>query len=80
MQNKRTRNTSVFREKSINRVSSPEQLDDYIRVTTPSVWLLLAAIILLLTGMLAWSVFGKVEAKAADGSVKEIHPISLVTN
>ena len=71
---------SIFRQKSIDRVSSPEQLNDYIRVTTPSVWLVLVAIILLLAGMVAWSVFGTVEAKAVDGSTEEIHPITLVTN
>lgn len=70
----------VFREKSMERVSSPEELNDYIRVTTPSVWLVLAALILLLAGMLAWSVFGTVEAHAADGSVEEVHPIVYVTN
>ena len=26
----------LFREKSIGRVSSPEQLDDYMRVPTPA--------------------------------------------
>ena len=70
----------VFREKSMERVSSPEELNDYIRVTTPSVWLVLAALILLLSGMLAWSVLGTVEAHAADGSVEEVHPIVYVTN
>lgn len=70
----------VFREKSMERVSSPEELNDYIRVTTPSVWLVLAALILLLAGMLAWSVLGTVEAHAADGSVEEVHPIVYVTN
>ena len=72
--------SSIFRQKSMDRVSSPEQLNDYIRVTTPSVWLVLVAIILLLAGMLAWSVFGTVEATAADGSVEEMHPIAIVTN
>ncbi len=71
---------SVFRKKSMDRVSSPEQLNDYIKVTTPSVWLVLIAVILLLAGMLAWSIFGTVEATAADGSTEEIHPISIVTN
>ena len=71
---------NIFREKSMERVSSPEQLNDYIRVTTPSVWLVLAAIILLLVGMLAWSVFGTVEARNTDGTVEEIHPITIVTN
>ena len=71
---------SIFRQKSIDRVSSPDQLNDYIKVTTPSVWLVMIAVILLLIGMVAWSVFGTVEATSADGSTKEIHPVSLVTN
>ena len=70
----------IFREKSIERVSSPEELNDYIRVTTPSVWLVLAALILLLAGMLAWSILGTVEAHDADGSAEEVHPIVYVTN
>ena len=71
---------SIFRQKSIDRVSSPEQLNDYSRVTSPSVWLVLLAIILLLLGLLAWSVFGTVKATDADGTTEEIHPITLVTN
>ena len=71
---------SVFRQKNIDRVSSPEQLNDYIRVTTPSVWLVLAALVLLLIGMLAWSVLGTVEATDVNGVTKEIHPVTLVTN
>ena len=71
---------SIFRQKSMDQVSSPEQLNDYIRVTTPSVWLVLAVIILLLAGMVTWSILGTVEAKAADGSTEEIRPITLVTN
>lgn len=71
---------NIFRQKSIDRVSSPEQLNDYIRVTSPSVWLVLLAIILLLAGLLAWSVFGTIKATAADGNTEEIHPITLVTN
>jgi hypothetical protein len=71
---------SIFRQKSLDRISSPEQLNDYIRVTTPSVWLVLTAIILLLVGIVAWSIFGTVEAHSADGTTEEIHPITIVTN
>ena len=67
-----------FREKSVERISSPEDLDDYIRVTTPSVWIVLAAILILLIGMLAWSVFGTVEVPVGNGSVESVHPISFV--
>ena len=72
--------STIFREKSMERVSSPEALNDYIRVTTPSVWLVLAAIVVLLVGMLAWSVFGTVDVTNADGTVTQVHPITYVTN
>ena len=46
---------SLFRKSSLDRITSPEQLTDYLRVTNPAVWIVLAAIILLLVGMLIWS-------------------------
>ncbi|MEG1947753.1 MAG: hypothetical protein RR139_11715 [Lachnospiraceae bacterium] len=49
---------SIFRKASLDRVSSPEQLNDYIKVSRPSVWLILTAIILLLVGACIWGVFG----------------------
>ena len=45
----------IFREKSLKRISSPEELGEYLRVTSPTVWMVLAAVILLLIGMLVWS-------------------------
>ena len=33
--------TSVFRQKSMDRIASPEQLNDDIRVSNPSVWVVL---------------------------------------
>ena len=72
--------SEIFRKKSIERISSPEELNDYIRVTTPSVWIVLAALLILLTGMLAWSVFGTVQRYGEDGSVEEVHPIVYVIN
>lgn len=50
-----------FRKKSLERISSPEQLNHYIRVSTPSVWLLLAAIVVLLCGVCVWGVFGHMD-------------------
>jgi len=57
------KNTQIFREKSLQRVSSPEDLDKYIKTTTPSLWLLLASIVVLLVGVIAWGVLGKIEVK-----------------
>lgn len=52
---------NIFREKSVERVSSPEQLDSYLKVTSPKVWIILGAIIVLLVGMLCWAFVGKIE-------------------
>ena len=53
--------SNLFREKSLQRISSPEQLNAYIRVSTPSVWLLLSAIVVLLVGVCIWGVFGRMD-------------------
>lgn len=53
----------LFRKSSIERVSSPEQLNDYIKVSNPGVWMILAAIIALLIGVCVWGVFGQLETK-----------------
>ena len=52
----------VFRKKSIERISSPEQLNDYIRVSNPGIWLLLATIVILLAGACVWAAFGTIES------------------
>ena len=75
-----SKSSGIFREKSLKRVSSPEALNDYIRVTTPSVWIVLAALVILLCGMLAWSIFGTIEVHTPEGGVEAIHPITFVTN
>ena len=54
----------IFREKSLKRISSPEELSDYLRVTSPTVWLILAAVILLLAGMLFWSATSSIDSVA----------------
>lgn len=72
--------SGLFREKSMEQIHSPEELSDYIRVATPSVWLVLLGTTILLAGMLAWSVLGTVGVEGEDGSIKEVHPIFFVTN
>ena len=53
---------SIFRQKSIDRISSPEQLNEYIRVSNPGIWLLLSAVIIFLIGVGIWIVFGNIES------------------
>lgn len=66
-------NTNLFRKSSIERVNSPEQLNEYIRVANPSVWLILAAVVVLLVGVLIWGVFGTIETTVETGVVVENH-------
>lgn len=53
---------SLFRKKSVERISSPESLGDYLRVTSPAVWMILVAVILLLVGMLVWSASASIDS------------------
>ena len=54
----------IFRKKTLDRVSSPENLTDYLRVTNPGVWILLAVVLLLLVGVFAWAAVGTLETTA----------------
>ena len=45
----------LFRQKSLDRISSPEQLHDYMRVTSPKLWMLLGAIAALLIGFIVYA-------------------------
>ena len=53
----------LFRKKSMERISSPEQLQDYMRVTNPGIWMVLTAVIVLLAGLMICSVLGRIESK-----------------
>ncbi len=58
----------IFRKKSLDKIKSPESLDDYVRVTNPTVWLLLAAVIILLVGAVIWGTFGHI-VTSVDGDM-----------
>jgi len=59
----------LFRKKSLDRISSPEQLDEYLHVTDPTVWLLLVAAILILAGLLIWGSFASIKSYANGTAV-----------
>lgn len=60
--------SKIFRQKSLDRISSPEQLTDYFKVTNPGVWLILGAVVFLLAGLLVWASVGKLDT-VVDASV-----------
>lgn len=72
---------SVYREDVLERISSPEQLTSYLRVTNPGIWMTLVGIIVLLAGLIAWSTIGTLETTAPATIVVEdqIAEISIDT-
>lgn len=56
-------NQGVFRKVSLDRLSSPEQLDKLMTVTTPKAWAALLAIGLLLVAAVMWGIFGSIPTK-----------------
>ena len=43
------------------KITSPEQLNSYIRVTSPGAWIVLASVLVFLAGFFIWIFFGKLE-------------------
>ena len=60
---KQEQKVKLFREKSLESVESPESLNDYLKVTSAGVWMMLAAVILVLVGGIIWCVFGQIETR-----------------
>ena len=53
----------IFRKVSLERLSSPEQLDALMRVTSPRGWVALLALCALLVLAVVWGLFGSIPSK-----------------
>ena len=53
-----TDNKMIFREKSQDNVDSPEPLNEYVKVASPGIWLVVIALLLLIIGILGWIILG----------------------
>lgn len=49
---------TFFRKKAMDKISSPEQLTDYLKVTSPSIWLVLSVVVLMFAAFLVWASVG----------------------
>ena len=70
-------NNTIFRKKSIDRVSSPEQLNDYIRVCNPSIWMVIVAVIILLIGVCIWGVMGHLDTTITTAAVSKDQTLTI---
>ena len=55
-------NEEVFRKKSLDKVKSPENLDDYIQIANPVVWMIIISVVVLLIGAIVWGAFGHIDS------------------
>ncbi|MCQ2458447.1 MAG: hypothetical protein MJ142_06925 [Clostridia bacterium] len=57
----------LFREKNMERIASPEQLDKYIKGGRRGYLIALLAIVIVLGGMLVWALVGSIETSVETG-------------
>ena len=68
----------LFREQTLDRLSSPEQLTEYLRVTNPGIWTVLIAVLLLLAGIFSWAAVGTLETTADATVIVENHTAQVI--
>lgn len=61
----------LFRKESLKRVESPDELDKYVHVTNPGIWILLAALVVILIGGCVWGFFGRLNTIVKGACVSE---------
>lgn len=61
----------IFREKGVNKISEPEQLDRYVKVPTPFSWGILAALVIFLAGFFLWGMTGNIEVETDCTAIVE---------
>lgn len=74
--------SKIFRKVALDRMSSPEHLDQLLRVTTPKTWLALLALIVFLGAAVAWGYFGELTIRVSgpgvlirSGGVRNVVPL-----
>ena len=66
-----TDKSKLFRSSSLEQISSPEKLNEYIRVSRPSVWVILGAITAIIIAAVFWAV-------TAEITPEGLRPIDLL--
>ncbi len=63
---------NLFKKSSMERISSPEKLNDFIKVSNPTSWMVLGAALSIVLGLLCWGIFGRLnESVLFNGHMKD---------
>lgn len=61
--------SKMFRKVSLERLSSPDRLDQLVQVTSPQAWIALFAFFGLMFVLILWSLFGSIPTKVAGTAI-----------
>ena len=50
----------LFRESAVDKIKSPEQLNEYIKVTGPGLWIILGALVAIFAAFFIWGFLGSI--------------------
>ena len=59
----------IFRKSALERLSSPEQLDRLVTVTSPKTWLALLMLCVIVAAAIAWSIFGRLPTRVEGNGI-----------
>jgi len=57
-------NNKLFRKSALDKISSPEQLNEYMKVAGPGVWVVLAGLAVTFAAFFAWGFMGSIPETA----------------
>ena len=58
-----------FKDEKANKITSPDQMNDYIKTSNPSAWLIILSAMFLLASIFVWAVFGTLNVTVEAGAV-----------
>jgi hypothetical protein len=70
---------TVYRKAALDKLSSPEELDRLMRITSPASWLVLAAFGAVLLMVLLWGVFGQITTTLEESGILTLsNPLAFI--
>ena len=61
--------SNIFRKTALDKISSPDQLDEVIVITPPSFWLAMLGAGVILVTALIWSIFGRIPVNVSANGI-----------
>ncbi len=65
----------IFRKSALQKMTSPEDLDELLQVNSARTWILFSAISMVIAGMLVWGFFGSISQKVKGFGIIITHEL-----